>query len=506
MSFVSRISVDSPRGDASGASSPPWADRLILGAMALAVLAALALGQLQGTLSLAAWFAIPLFLLACLVHLVAPGTLLSRMVLSTCLAGLVMLHIQLSHGQVEYHFGVFVSLALLLVYRDWRPIVLTAALFAVHHVLFDRLQAAGFGVYCITQPDFGRVILHAVYVVIQTVLEVVLALTMKRAGIEGAELARLVAQVRDGERIQLDVSGTVLQSAPALALQQALLRVHRAASQVHDAINSIEAASREMSTGNRDLSRRTEQTVSHLAQAAASLGDLTVKVQHSAESAHQANDLSGSAARVAERGGLAVREVVNTMAAIQASSSRISDITGVIDGIAFQTNLLALNAAVEAARAGEQGRGFAVVASEVRNLAQRSAAAAREIKSLISQSAEKVKAGTQQVHEAGRTMDDIMASVQRVKHIIADISSVAGEQSEGLRQVHTAVAGLDQMTQQNAALVEQSAAAGASLTEQAERLAQAVAIFQSENRTSPVTESPRPHGAGAMSVAMLSLA
>ena len=447
--------------------------------MSLSTLAAMALGWAHGTLSLALAVAWPILLIGFAGFALAPATLFSRLLLSIGLAALVILHIQLAQGQVEYHFGVFVALALVLVYRDWRPIVLTAAFFALHHVVFDRLQAAGFGVYCLTRPDFSQVVLHAVYVVIQTSLEVVLAVTMRRAGQEGAELIQLVSQVRNGDNIQLDLSHLVFHTPAAQALQQALLTVHAAVSQVHASTSSIEAASREISTGNLDLSHRTEQTASHLAQAASNLGELTTTVQHSAESARQANELSGSAAQVAEQGGEAVRRLISTMEAIHGSSSRIADITGVIDSIAFQTNLLALNAAVEAARAGEQGRGFAVVASEVRSLAQRSAEAAREIKLLISQSAEKVEAGTQQVHVAGRTMDDIVASVQRVKHIIADISTVAGEQSQGLSQVHTAVGGLDQMTQQNAALVEQSAAAAASLTDQAERLAQAVAIFQS---------------------------
>lgn len=464
--------------DSDRSMQPLWPDRLILAAMVLSLLAALVLGSVHGSLSLALGVALPVLLLGLIGHALAPATLFSRLLLTVGLSVLVMLHIQLAQGQVEYHFRVFVTLALLLVYRDWRPIILSAVLFAVHHVLFDRLQAAGFGVYCVSQPDFARVVLHAVYVVIQTSLEVVFAVAMRRAAQEGAELSRLVAQVRDGDRLRLDVSDQLVQTRAAQVLQQALQSVHQAVSQVHASASSIEAASREISTGNLDLSHRTEQTASHLAQAASSLGELTTTVQHSADSARQANELSGSAAQVAEQGGEAVRRLISTMEAIHASSNRIADITGVIDSIAFQTNLLALNAAVEAARAGEQGRGFAVVASEVRSLAQRSAAAAREIKSLIGQSAENVEAGTQQVHVAGRTMDDIVASVQRVKHIIADISSVAGEQSQGLSLVHSAVGGLDQMTQQNAALVEQSAAAAASLTDQAERLARAVAIFQ----------------------------
>lgn len=460
------------------ASLAHWADRLMLAGLAIGALAALALGVAHDALALSVGVVVLLLIGGGAVYLVAPATLMSRVVLTICLVVVVALHIQLAQGQVEYHFGVFIVLAMLLVYRDWRPIVLAAVLFAVHHVLFDRLQAAGYGVYCVSRPDFGRILVHASYVVIQTSMEVVFALAMRRAADEGVELAHLVAQIHRGRHIHLDVSGLVFRSASAKILQQALLRVHEVIAQVHGAAGMIESASQEIKVGNFDLSQRTEATASHLARAASSLGELTVAVRHSAESAHQANELSGSAAHVAELGGEAVRQMARTMEAIQASSNRISDITGVIDGIAFQTNLLALNAAVEAARAGEQGRGFAVVAGEVRSLAMRSAEAAREIKTLISQSAEKVEAGTSQVQTADRTMQEILTAGQRVKTIIADIASVAGEQSRGLAQVHVAVSGLDQMTQQNAALVEESAAASGSLTEQAERLARVVGIFQ----------------------------
>ena len=278
MSPASNTAADRLKTDTPDASRAVWPDRMMLVAMVLSALAALLLGWLHGTLSLALGVALPLLLLCGLGQAVAPATLFSRLLLTTGLAVMVMLHIQLAQGQVEYHFGVFVTLALLLVYRDWRPIVLAAALFAVHHVLFDRLQAAGFGVYCVTQPDFGRVLVHAVYVVIQTSLEVVFAVAMKRAGTEGAELARLVAHVSDSGHLRLDVSELVLRSAPAQALQQALLRVHSAVSQVHASTSSIESACREISIGNLDLSHRTEQTASHLAQAASSLGQLTVTV------------------------------------------------------------------------------------------------------------------------------------------------------------------------------------------------------------------------------------
>ena len=247
---------------------------------------------------------------------------------------------------------------------------------------------------------------------------------------------------------------------------------------VQHATESIGTASAEIATGNQDLSARTEQTASNLQQAASSMEQLTGTVKQSADSARQANQLASSAAEVAARGGAVVAQVVATMNDINASSKKIADIIGVIDGIAFQTNILALNAAVEAARAGEQGRGFAVVASEVRSLAQRSAEAAKEIKGLIGASVEKVEGGSKLVTDAGRTMAEIVGSVQRVSDIIGEITAAAAEQSEGIGAVNASVNQLDQMTQQNAALVEQSAAAAESLKEQAARLSDVVGMFK----------------------------
>jgi len=270
------------------------------------------------------------------------------------------------------------------------------------------------------------------------------------------------------------------------AMQDALQRM---VGQVRLSSDSINTASVEIATGNHDLSHRTEQTAANLQEAAASMEQLTSTVKQSADTARQANQLAACAADVATRGLEVVSQVVSTMNDINASSKKISDIIAVIDRIAFQTNILALNAAVEAAHAGEQGRGFAVVAGEVRSLAQRSAEAAKEIKTLIGASVEKVDLGSRLVGDAGTTMRDIVSSVQRVTDIIGEITAASSEQSDGIGQINTSVTQLDRMTQQNAALVEESAAAAESLKEQAARLIELMGTFKL-NASSNVHPSP----------------
>jgi methyl-accepting chemotaxis protein len=277
----------------------------------------------------------------------------------------------------------------------------------------------------------------------------------------------LTAMVRSPE------PGSLLE---ALATMIASLR--GTVTQVRNTTESIATASGQIAAGNHDLSARTEQTASNLQQTAASMEELTGTVAQTAASANKANELATSASAAAAKGGRVVDQVVSTMVDINTSSKRIGDIIGVIDGIAFQTNILALNAAVEAARAGEQGRGFAVVATEVRSLAKRSADAAKEIKALIGASVERVESGSALVTQAGETMKDIVLSVRHVSEIIGEITNASSEQSTGIGQVNQAVAHLDQMTQQNAALVEESAAAAESLKEQAKRLSQVVEVFR----------------------------
>ncbi|MES2889000.1 MAG: methyl-accepting chemotaxis protein [Pseudomonadota bacterium] len=296
---------------------------------------------------------------------------------------------------------------------------------------------------------------------------------------EAERLASLIAE-GDLTTAHVNVEGQDEAARLLRALANMQVGLSRMVGEVRSSTYNITTASAEIAVGNQDLSVRTEQAAANLQQAASSMDLLTGTVRQSADSARQANQLAASAAEVAARGGQVVSQVVSTMTEINASSKKIADIIGVIDGIAFQTNILALNAAVEAARAGEQGRGFAVVAGEVRSLAGRSADAAKEIKSLIGASVDRVEAGSRLVADAGKTMQEIVGSVQRVSNIIGEITASSSEQSDGIGQVNTSVVQLDQMTQQNASLVEEGAAAADSLKNQATRLTQLVSQFKLE--------------------------
>nr|WP_304941557.1 methyl-accepting chemotaxis protein [Undibacterium sp. FT79W] len=282
------------------------------------------------------------------------------------------------------------------------------------------------------------------------------------------------------------VAGSDEVSSLLLALKNMNSSLAATVGKVREGTETITFAAQEIASGNADLSQRTESQASSLEETASSIEELTSTVKQNADNARQANQLVVSATGVAVKGGAVVGQVVNTMGSIKDSSRKIVDIIGVIDGIAFQTNILALNAAVEAARAGEQGRGFAVVAAEVRNLAQRSAGAAKEIKSLIDDSVDKVDQGSKLVDEAGKTMDEIVTSVQHVADIMSEIAAASQEQSAGIEQVNLAITQMDEMTQQNAALVEQAAAAAESMEEQAVELARAVSVFKLSNSLQPV--------------------
>ena len=641
------------------------ADRLML--VMTTVMGLLSLGLAFGTETWASFLLISLPTVAVVAAQVYlnPAHLLTRLTIAAAFMVLSGVTIHQAHGMIEMHFSIFVLLAVLLYYRDWRPLVAGAAVIAVHHLLFDFLQRNGWPVWVFAKDTgFIIVVIHALFVVAETAVLVVMARQLAReVSILGADPDQLIAvanALAHGERIgQVNVadlpSGSIghaihrtaaTMDATLAEVQTALAKlergeldgkvseaglqgrfaqiarsvnqsmqqlervlsaaVHSAAhlakgqmgqhvdveaaglfAELRDSVNSmrksvehfneiqdealehaaegdvsyridttgldgfhllqvvamnfmlqhfdtvltdtqrfleavaegdlsvryptgqhgrfgelsevanrsvqamgtlvrqiqgaaevIRQASTEIASGNADLSTRTEQQAAVLEETASSMEELTATVRQNGENARSANQLAIGAADVAQRGGEVVDQVVATMRDIDESSRRIVDIIGVIDGIAFQTNILALNAAVEAARAGEQGRGFAVVASEVRSLAQRSADAAKEIKTLITESVGKIGSGAVLVNRAGGTMTEILNSVKRVTDIIGEISSASAEQTAGIEQVNSTVTHLDETTQQNAAMVEEASAAARSMQEQAQQLNLTVAKFQ----------------------------
>ncbi len=454
-------------------------DRLVLTSIGAVLAGAVAYGVVNDSLGVA--LGVGLFLMALSVGAayLGQGGTLSQVALPFLGMAMVGLLIHVARGHAEAHFAVFAFLAATVVYRRQLPVIVGAATIAVHHLSFNFFQAWGWGPVCFTEPGLMRVVEHALYVVAEAGVLLMLARGAARDARLGEQLGQ-IAQNLVAEDGRIDFTRIAV-SQPEPATQQLLDALGRVATIVtavrHGALE-INTAAVEIANGSVDLSSRTETTAGQLQQTASSVEQLSSTVAQTAASAETASRLVIDATQRAEHGGGVVQSVVQTMNGIHGSSQRIADIIGTIDGIAFQTNILALNAAVEAARAGEQGRGFAVVAAEVRNLAQRSSEAAREIKSLIQASVEQVEAGSQRVGEAGSAMQQIVKAVHDVRAVIEEIATAAAEQAQGLRAVNGSVSEIDGVTQQNAALVEQSAAAASSMREQADRLTAAVSGFR----------------------------
>ena len=467
-------------------------DHVMLFAVLVSFVGALALASQQPATAAAVVGAAVLAGVAGLAFLLFGGTLASRLAITAVQVALVALHIQLAAGAIELHFGVFVTLALLLVYQDWRVVVFAAALFAVHHVLFDRLQALGLPIYCTPEPDFAKVMLHAFYVVVQTGVEVLLCIQMRRLSDEGRELSALVAAMDKPEGVDLDIGWVPVRMPQALKLAVAIGRVNDAVIEVRDATAAMESATSELAGDSERLRDRTARVTDNLEKTASSIEEIAATVTRSRDAARDGRAAALRAADATATGSNLMRNMADRMSGIAQSSQSIGNIVALIDGISFQTNILALNAAVEAARAGDHGRGFAVVAAEVRSLSQRSALAAREIKALIDTSSVQVSQGGAIVGDVDQAMAGIGNTVEQTTALMKAIDLAAAEQQSGIDHVNESVAQIEAMTQQNAQLATASAASALRMRDQIARLSRAVQAFHSSSFATVQARLPSP--------------
>lgn len=454
------------------------ADRMVLIVLAVGALAAMVLGAIYGPMVSGSSIALGLLAAGLLAWRLAAGTLFSRLTLAVLGMLMVSLHIQLARGWTELHFGVFVFLAFLLVYRDWRPIVLAAATIAIHHLAFDRLQALGWPVFCMSEPHFGQVLVHAAFVVIQTLVEVVMAVRMRADALEAQELHTLCQPTAQGQ-LNLDVQQVQVASASAIAVRAAFVQLDHLVTEARTTADLVQQSSAHIAQHCQHLQQHSQTTAQQLQTTAAHMQTIHGSALTCAATSGQASTIAGAATHNAQSCGSLVTEVVGAMAAIHDSARQIGDIVGLIDSIAFQTNILALNAAVEAARAGEHGRGFAVVATEVRNLAQRSASAAKEVRNLIQTSLHHAAQGSNVVQSAGSSMQTVVTHTTHMAEVIEQLRSLADTQAITLEQATSAVHHLKTLTLENTALTTQSTQSALSLLEQATKLQAVVAGVRS---------------------------
>ncbi|WYX09774.1 methyl-accepting chemotaxis protein [Achromobacter xylosoxidans] len=407
-----------------------------------------------------------------------PGRLATRLAVACGLMVLAALHIHLMSGMTEIHFGIFVLLSLLLAYRDWRTILCAALVIAVHHLSFNFLQQWGYGTICFTEPSLGMVLLHATYVVVQAAALGWLAWKMERAGVAAEELARLSAHIgREAGVFDLRFDGQGMHSDLGRSFKTTMDAVHRTMSEVRATATSLSVALSEMMQGNQQLDAHAGTQAESLARTAASMRDLAANVHDNAARAQQARQLTDQARQTVDAGSAAVAGVATMMGEIQQESKKISEIIGLIDSIAFQTNILALNAAVEAARAGERAR-LRGGGHRGPALAQRSASAARDIRTLIEGSLHKTSEGFRQADHAAGVIREVVSSIDQAARIVGQIGEAGQTQSADIDAVNLAVSNMDELVRETASEVAQAARASTAQQSQAAALLRAVEVFR----------------------------
>lgn len=424
------------------------------------------------------WIGLPTALVASALVWWRPGTLLTRLFLAASLMTFSALQIHQAHGLTELHFGIFVLLSFLLAYRDWRPIAFAAVVIAVHHLTFNYLQLAGFGVFCFSQPALSTVLIHAAYVVAQAGLLIYIARHMRADAQAGIELALLGESLsREAGKFDLRLPQITLEGASSRTFKGTLDAIHHALREITHTTDRMTSSSEHIATGNQTLLEQIAAQADGLKATSVTMAQIAQRIRENAGHAATANALSRKTSAVAQQSGEAVGEVVSKMGEIDVAVHRMGEMISTIEGIAFQTNILALNASVEAARAGNEGRGFAVVADEVRTLAQRSATAAREIRQLIADSLQRVELGSVLATRAGDTMQAVVGHVEDVARLIERISSASEAQSHDVDRFSQGVEEMDVALAGNVENVKGVASASGSLREQARTLSAAMSAF-----------------------------
>jgi len=459
------------------------ADRLMLGLTWGLFLLSAVIGQITYTLDTALHFGLPIAIGATVIWRIAPGSRLSRYIFATTSMALASLQIDQARGMVELHFGIFVLLAFLLIYRDWRPIVVAAAVIAVQHMLFGYLQSIGAGVYCFTQPSIGILLIHATYVVVESAVLVFIAVALRAQALQDEELRSMVSHIDSGQgTIDLTSRGTQVRSPTAQIFEQSLDRIRETLSSAMRSADVVTAVASALSRGNSNLAQAESTQTATLNRAVGVITDaastMSAHAEFAADAQRNARKIVDSAADAAQDAASSLERLNAVMKNITASAARITEINDVINAIAFQTNILALNAAVEAARAGDHGRGFAVVAAEVRSLAQRSASSAQDVAAQVADAVKHMKDGGSLTSQVSSTMKEVIAAFGAARNAMHEVMSGSEQHGQKIQHMHAAVGDIENVVRHSASLIAEHETTAKTLDAQAASLSGSLNAFR----------------------------